>query len=163
VGAGLELSLIDGLQLGPVVRFVQVGPAQMLQIAVSFSIGVPEAQEQHDNDTDKDGIANNVDKCPDQAEDKDGFEDDDGCPDPDNGPDGCMLKPTEVKIEQEKIVIGDKIFFEFGKSAILSKSDELLKNVAELIKAHLEVKKVRIECHTDDVGTDDFNQKLSED
>jgi OOP family OmpA-OmpF porin len=39
-------------------------------------------------DTDKDGIADATDKCPDQAEDKDGFEDDDGCPDLDNDKDG---------------------------------------------------------------------------
>src|SRR6188768_3240529 len=41
-----------------------------------------------DEDNDKDGIADKVDKCPDAAEDKDGFEDEDGCPDPDNDKDG---------------------------------------------------------------------------
>jgi len=39
-------------------------------------------------DRDHDGILDNVDKCPDQPEDKDGFEDEDGCPDPDNDKDG---------------------------------------------------------------------------
>jgi hypothetical protein len=39
-------------------------------------------------DKDGDGIANNVDLCPFDPEDKDGFEDDDGCPDPDNDRDG---------------------------------------------------------------------------
>ena len=39
-------------------------------------------------DRDGDGILDNVDKCPDQPEDKDGFEDEDGCPDPDNDKDG---------------------------------------------------------------------------
>ena len=39
-------------------------------------------------DRDKDGIPDDADKCPDQAEDKDGFEDFDGCPDPDNDGDG---------------------------------------------------------------------------
>ncbi|HVZ71536.1 MAG TPA: OmpA family protein [Polyangia bacterium] len=39
-------------------------------------------------DPDGDGIAGKADKCPDVAEDKDGFEDDDGCPDPDNDGDG---------------------------------------------------------------------------
>jgi OOP family OmpA-OmpF porin len=41
-----------------------------------------------DDDPDKDGIAGAADKCPNEAEDKDGFEDDDGCPDPDNDGDG---------------------------------------------------------------------------
>ena len=51
-----------------------------LGVAYSFG-GAPE-------DSDHDGIPDDVDKCPDQPEDKDGFEDDDGCPDPDNDHDG---------------------------------------------------------------------------
>ena len=39
-------------------------------------------------DRDGDGLKDNVDKCPDQPEDKDGFKDEDGCPDPDNETDG---------------------------------------------------------------------------
>jgi len=35
-------------------------------------------------DRDGDGIADSVDQCPTDPEDKDGFEDTDGCPDPDN-------------------------------------------------------------------------------
>jgi OOP family OmpA-OmpF porin len=41
-----------------------------------------------DEDPDKDGISGAADKCPNDAEDKDGFEDDDGCPEPDNDKDG---------------------------------------------------------------------------
>ena len=41
-------------------------------------------------DKDGDGILDNVDKCPNEAEDKDGFEDEDGCPDPDNDKDGIL-------------------------------------------------------------------------
>jgi outer membrane protein OmpA-like peptidoglycan-associated protein len=39
-------------------------------------------------DRDGDGIKDDVDKCPDDPEDFDGFEDEDGCPDPDNDRDG---------------------------------------------------------------------------
>ncbi len=41
-------------------------------------------------DRDGDGIPDDVDQCPDDPEDKDGFEDDDGCPDPDNDQDGLL-------------------------------------------------------------------------
>ena len=41
-------------------------------------------------DTDGDGITDDVDKCPADAEDKDLFEDKDGCPDPDNDGDGVL-------------------------------------------------------------------------
>ncbi len=43
-----------------------------------------------DDDPDKDGIKGDADKCPDKAEDKDGFEDEDGCPEPDNDGDGIL-------------------------------------------------------------------------
>jgi len=39
-------------------------------------------------DRDGDGIPDDVDKCPNEPEDFDGFEDEDGCPDPDNDKDG---------------------------------------------------------------------------
>jgi outer membrane protein OmpA-like peptidoglycan-associated protein len=39
-------------------------------------------------DRDGDGIPDNVDACPDDPEDKDGFQDEDGCPDLDNDGDG---------------------------------------------------------------------------
>lgn len=46
-------------------------------------------------DTDKDGILNSIDKCPNEPEDFDGFEDSDGCPDFDNDNDG--IKDTQDK------------------------------------------------------------------
>jgi outer membrane protein OmpA-like peptidoglycan-associated protein len=53
-------------------------------------------------DSDKDGLLDDVDECPDDPEDKDGFEDDDGCPEPDNDRDGigdsddnCPMEPED--------------------------------------------------------------------
>ena len=55
-----------------------------------------------DPDPDKDGILGAADKCPGDAEDKDGFQDEDGCPDGDNDGDGipdgkdkCPDKPED--------------------------------------------------------------------
>jgi OmpA-OmpF porin, OOP family len=39
-------------------------------------------------DRDGDGLKDDIDGCPNDPEDKDGFEDEDGCPDPDNDRDG---------------------------------------------------------------------------
>lgn len=39
-------------------------------------------------DKDGDGIPDDIDKCPSEPEDRDGFQDQDGCPDPDNDSDG---------------------------------------------------------------------------
>ena len=41
-------------------------------------------------DRDGDGLKDDVDKCPDDPEDRDGFEDEDGCPDIDNDRDGII-------------------------------------------------------------------------
>jgi outer membrane protein OmpA-like peptidoglycan-associated protein len=41
-------------------------------------------------DRDGDGLKDDVDKCPDEPEDRDGFEDEDGCPEPDNDRDGLL-------------------------------------------------------------------------
>ena len=52
-------------------------------------------------DTDGDGLLDNVDKCPNEAEDKDGFQDDDGCPDPDNDGDGILDAQDKCPNEAE--------------------------------------------------------------
>jgi len=41
-------------------------------------------------DRDGDGLKDDIDKCPDDPEDRDGFEDGDGCPDPDNDRDQIL-------------------------------------------------------------------------
>ena len=41
-------------------------------------------------DADHDGFEDESDRCPQQAEDRDGFQDGDGCPDPDNDGDGVL-------------------------------------------------------------------------
>jgi outer membrane protein OmpA-like peptidoglycan-associated protein len=54
-----------------------------------------------DNDPDKDGILGDADKCPNEAEDKDGFQDDDGCPDLDNDNDGVADAADKCPNEAE--------------------------------------------------------------
>ena len=52
-------------------------------------------------DRDGDGIKDDVDKCPDEPEDFDGFQDEDGCPDPDNDNDGIPDKDDRCPNEPE--------------------------------------------------------------
>ncbi|MBU1220050.1 OmpA family protein [Myxococcota bacterium] len=52
-------------------------------------------------DRDGDGIKDDVDMCPDDKEDIDGFEDQDGCPDPDNDQDGIPDKLDKCPNEPE--------------------------------------------------------------
>ncbi|MFL5347091.1 MAG: Ig-like domain-containing protein [Hyalangium sp.] len=139
-----------------------------------------------DPDNDQDGIADAADKCPNQPEDKDGFQDEDGCPDPDNDHDGipdaedqCPLEPevingvddsdgcpdigeSKVQLTATKIVIREKVYFATNKDVVLARSFPLLQQVASLLRANPEIKKVRIEGHTDSRADDAFNLDLSQ-
>ena len=52
-------------------------------------------------DRDGDGIPDELDRCPDLPEDKDGFQDEDGCPDPDNDGDGIPDEADKCPKEPE--------------------------------------------------------------
>ena len=137
-----------------------------------------------DTDNDLDGILDTVDKCVNQPEDFDEFQDEDGCPELDNDGDGipdvkdqCPNDPEDkdgdqdedgcpdlyknIVVKADKIELKQKIFFAFNKDKILSKSFEMLKEVAMALKDNPKLM-VRIEGHTDDKGSDRYNKKLSQ-
>ncbi len=103
-------------------------------------------------DTDKDGIADPDDKCPEEPETINGIDDTDGCPDK-----GKIL----VVVTKERIELAETIYFDSGKATIQKRSFPLLQQLAQVLKAHPEVKKVAIEGHTDDQGPDNKNLDLS--
>ncbi len=124
-------------------------------------------------DRDNDGVPNQEDQCPDDPGDKNN----DGCPDRDgdgvvdrfdNCPDeagspanqGCRVRQL-VKIAAKKIEILDRVYFASGSARIRRVSFRLLKNVAQVVQAHSEIKLIRIEGHTDNQGRASKNQKLS--
>ena len=55
------------------------------------------------SDSDKDGIDDEYDGCPDEAEDFDGFRDEDGCPEPDNDLDGVLDAVDSCPLDAEDI------------------------------------------------------------
>ena len=132
-----------------------------------------------DPDNDGDGLSDKIDQCPNEAEDKDGFQDDDGCPDPDNdndgildkddkcpneagvAPDGCPKKYNLVVVTEKKIELKQTVYFDFNKATIKPVSFALLDDVAQAMKDNPKIK-VEVQGHTDSVGNDDFNLKLSQ-
>jgi OmpA-OmpF porin, OOP family len=52
-------------------------------------------------DRDGDGVKDDVDRCPDDPEDRDDFEDEDGCPDPDNDRDRILDRDDKCPNEPE--------------------------------------------------------------
>ncbi|MCA9559175.1 MAG: OmpA family protein, partial [Myxococcales bacterium] len=137
-------------------------------------------------DTDGDGLRDNVDQCPQDPEDFDGFQDEDGCPDRDNDKDGildpdddCPNEPevingvddddgcpdegkVQVQVTQEKIEIYEKIYFETDKAIIRPISFNILDQVVRVIVRNPQIKRIRIEGHTDDRASDAYNLKLSQ-
>ncbi len=142
-----------------------------------------------DYDNDVDGVADSVDNCPDIAEDLDGFEDTDGCIDVDNDQDGILdtddkcvneaetfdtfedadgcpdVKPVEVvevvaaAITRDPIVLRG-VSFHSGSANLTADSYDILDGVLASLLEWPEVK-VEISGHTDSVGGESGNRRLS--
>jgi outer membrane protein OmpA-like peptidoglycan-associated protein len=159
-------------------------------------------------DTDGDGVPDDIDRCPLDPEDKDGFQDEDGCPDPDNDndgivdamdacpnnpgplenrgcpvldrdgdgipddldkcpdepgppPDGCPKKYSLLMVKKDRIEIKQQVKYQTGKFKVLPASYKLLNQVVQVLNDYPKMK-VRIEGHTDSVGGESFNLKLSQ-
>jgi outer membrane protein OmpA-like peptidoglycan-associated protein len=70
--------------------------------------------------------------------------------------------PPRVVVTKEKLELKEKVFFDTGKATIKPVSFTLLDEVATALEGHDEVRRVRIEGHTDDVGDAVLNKKLSQ-
>ena len=125
-------------------------------------------------DTDGDGIHDDADACPDQPgalvnrgcpyadRDGDGVEDAaDQCPDVagDPGNHGCPYQ--RIQVTEKRIELKEKVFFKTGKADILPVSFPLLEEIAQALRDHPAIR-VRIEGHTDSVGNDRTNLRLSQ-
>jgi len=124
-----------------------------------------------------------VDKCPTQPEDRDGFEDDDGCPDPDNDKDGipdaqdkCPNEPETINNVKDDDGCPDKgivtlkegeletltpIFFATDRARVRHAFRPALDDIAAILRDHPEIGRCAIEGHTDATGPAEWNKKLS--
>jgi len=103
-------------------------------------------------DADGDGVADEVDRCPNTPGPASNF----GCPEPEK-----IYKRLVVK--EDRIEIKQQIKFKSGSAKIVGKdSFAILREVAQALNDHPQIKKIRIEGHTDSVGGDAQNLKLSQ-
>jgi OmpA-OmpF porin, OOP family len=125
-------------------------------------------------DTDKDGINDEEDKCPQVPglaryqgcpipdSDGDGVNDEeDKCPNLKGVPEnqGCPVIPEEIK--KRVSVAAKNILFETGKSKLRTSSFKGLNDVAKIMTENPGIE-LAIDGHTDNVGSDAFNQTLSD-
>lgn len=131
-------------------------------------------------DRDGDGIPDAIDACPDLKglpsdvprehgcppdSDGDGIRDDkDACPlqrgfaSDDPSKNGC---PQLARLTSDEIVIADQVQFRTNSARILAVSHEVLRQVAAVLSAHVEVRKLEVQGHTDNRGGKLHNKILS--
>ena len=124
-------------------------------------------------DADGDGIADKDDECPNEA----GPAANNGCPWPDRDGDGVVDKDDmcpdlvgtvanngcpEVTEAVKKALnaYAKTILFDTGKSTIKEQSAEVLQNIIDILKEYPNAR-FMIEGHTDSVGSEKLNEKLS--
>jgi len=99
-------------------------------------------------DADRDAVPDSIDNCPHEP-----------------GPvanRGCPGAPQRVVIQERELVILDKVYFEFNKHHIQAVSYPLLDQVASVLQQHPEFERISIQGHTDSVGNDAYNARLSQ-
>lgn len=130
----------------------------------------PEAPAKPDPDPDRDGVALGEDKCPDRAEDEDGYDDRDGCPDIDNDldhvldiadkcisvpenpngfedDDGC---PDSVPSDLEELEgTLEGVAYDPGQTSISAAGRRTLKKLAAVLAKYPSVR-IQIAGYTDD-------------
>ncbi|NLE47998.1 MAG: OmpA family protein [Sandaracinaceae bacterium] len=105
-----------------------------------------------DPDNDRDGIPDEVDQCPDDPETYNGFEDEDGCPD-----EGSVI------LEDDQLLILDKIYFETNSAVIQRRSYAILDAIAATLRGNPQITLMEVQGHADERGNDDYNLQLTRD
>jgi outer membrane protein OmpA-like peptidoglycan-associated protein len=204
-GLGWNFNLA-GLTLGPTARYLHVvqpsdgldsTDAKILLFGIELKIRDPQVRGEAEqaaaaatategaktNDRDGDGIPDDVDKCPDDAEDKDGFEDEDGCPDPDNDGDGipdtkdkCPNEPETVNgfqdedgcpdegavvVKKDRIYLKEYLLFDTNRARVRTEGRPSLVAILNLWTQHPEWDHLIVDGHADRHGSDEYNLWLS--
>ncbi|MBP93224.1 MAG: cell envelope biogenesis protein OmpA [Flavobacteriaceae bacterium] len=125
-------------------------------------------------DADGDGVADKDDKCPNEA----GPAANNGCPWPDRDGDGVADKddacPDKVgtvanngcpevteAVQKALNAYAKTILFDTGKSSIKTQSEKVLQDIIAILKEYPNAK-FTVEGHTDSVGSESLNMKLSD-
>ncbi len=172
LGLAVPVGEARALWVGPFVRYLQVmqperagfdnGDAQILSLGVSFEVGQGVRRPSNEprayipepvvkivsvcGDRDNDGIADDLDRCPDVA----GRKDTHGCP------------PYEkVVVQPDKIELKERIYFAWNEAKLEDASLPVLDEVVQAMKDNKGFR-VKIQGHADSSGGDDHNQTLSE-
>ena len=113
-------------------------------------------------DEDKDGVPDYLDKCPGTPSSA-LYVDKNGCPPPPPAP----VQEIKRQAEMEKEIVEKgrttlMVLFDFNKALIKKDSFNEIDDFAAVMKKHPELDAIMIEGHTDSVGSNAYNKKLSQ-
>jgi OOP family OmpA-OmpF porin len=94
-------------------------------------------------DSDRDGVADYKDLCP-------------------NTPEGVIVDEDGCPIAGQTILSLTGVNFEFDKSTLTSEAQDTLDEAVEALLNTDEVVEVRVEGHTDSIGSEEYNKQLSQ-
>lgn len=124
-------------------------------------------------DTDGDGVYDGIDLCRNTPEGV--TVDRVGCPlDSDNDavadyldlcpgtPEGVIVDQDGCPLPGENLLTLTDVHFEFDKATLTPEAEETLEEAVTLLKETDQIVEVRVEGHTDSIGTEAYNQDLSQ-
>ncbi|HEX8588231.1 OmpA family protein, partial [Pseudomonas sp.] len=160
--AGLQKTDWPLCAAGGALSGAAIGAFQSASVAAGFggAVGVMAGAYcwvHGDGDDDGDGVLNSKDKCPDTP--KGTPVDATGCPIVTPAPEP-MAAPV-VLPKEETITIRD-VHFEFNKATLTPGDKQQLDMVATKLKTEASNVQLHVSGHTDSVGSDAYNQKLSQ-
>jgi len=126
--------------------------------AAAAGVGAAYCWVHGDGDEDGDGVPDSRDKCP--GTPKGTPVDANGCPPPAPAPMPVAAEPAPLS-KEETIVIRN-VHFEFDKATLTAADRAQLDTVATRLKTEATTARLSVSGHTDSVGRDAYNQRLSE-
>lgn len=126
--------------------------------AAAAGVGAAYCWVHGDGDEDGDGVPDSRDKCP--GTPKGTPVDANGCPPPVPAPMPVAAEPAPMP-KEETIVIRN-VHFEFDKATLTAADRAQLDTVATRLKTEATTARLSVSGHTDSVGKDAYNQRLSE-
>lgn len=163
VGWDFRVSESSSWDVGPFIGYTQIiqqeselrtNDARIAWIGIQVSLGAREKKPAAAPraEPDRDGDIEAFDLCP-----KNWL----------NGPPECRpIPPPAIQIVEddgeERIQLRDRIHFEYDRARIRPESYPLVRALARFLVDHREITAVSIEGHADAIGSEEYNQQLSE-
>jgi OOP family OmpA-OmpF porin len=147
---------VTGAVLGAIKTGAWIGPGALVGGAVAGGW----CYAHGDGDEDGDGVLNSRDKCPHTP--KGVSVDADGCPPPAPAPMAEAPAPAPMALPKEETLVIRDVHFEFDSARLTATDKAQLDMIATRLKTEAASARLSVTGHTDSVGSDAYNKRLSD-